>query len=66
MAVLQGMATPLIAQKRDGRSGIITHAEDQRPKVCLSWSQQPLVALNGFSARAATLSCLQCDGELPV
>lgn len=33
LCVLQGMATPLIAHKRDGRSGIITHAEDQRPKV---------------------------------
>jgi hypothetical protein len=30
----QGMAAPLVAQKRDGRHGIITHANtDQKPKV---------------------------------
>lgn len=31
---MQGMAAPLIAEKRDGRHGIITHADaDQKPKV---------------------------------
>ena len=30
----QGMAAPLVAQKRDGRHGIITHSNtDQKPKV---------------------------------
>lgn len=39
--MVQGIAAPLIAQKRDGRHGIITHADaDQKPKVRVVQSKQ--------------------------
>lgn len=53
---MQGMAAPLVAQKRDGRHGIITHADaDQKPKVVTSCPPR-LIWL------PRQLSMLQCRG----